>query len=28
MLIDFDNAGKADPVIEAAQQLGGVVQPA
>lgn len=28
MLIDFDNAGKADPVIEAAQQLGGVLQPA
>ncbi len=27
-LADFDNMGKADPVLEAAQQLGGVVQPA
>lgn len=27
-LAEFDNMGKADPVLEAAQQLGGVVQPA
>jgi len=27
-LADFDNMGKADPVIEAAQALGGVMQPA